>query len=146
MARTRSTSSALASILLLTFLFSVGAVQAQTTAFTYQGKLTDAGNPANGNYDLQFKLFDTVTVGTGTQPGATLVADGREILLRGNDRAVRWLRSVLPAPKLRQLIQHFAGAGCSEPERQKLRRALHLAVKDIPISAADIAPDIDVRG
>jgi hypothetical protein len=46
---------------------------AQTTAFTYQGKLTDAGNSANGNYDLQFKLFDTVTVGTGAQQGATLV-------------------------------------------------------------------------
>lgn len=29
---------------------------AQTTAFTYQGKLTDAGNPANGNYDyLRFQ-------------------------------------------------------------------------------------------
>src|SRR5262249_20184883 len=34
--------------------------------------LTDSGNPANGNYDLQFKLFDTVTVGTGTQQGATI--------------------------------------------------------------------------
>jgi hypothetical protein len=45
----------------------------QTTAFTYQGKLTDTGNPANGNYDLQFKLFDTDTVGTGTPQGATLV-------------------------------------------------------------------------
>jgi hypothetical protein len=43
---------------------------AQTTAFTYQGKLSDAGLPANGNYDMQFKLFDTVTVGTGTQQGA----------------------------------------------------------------------------
>src|SRR5262245_55832846 len=48
-------------------------VQAQTTAFTYQGSLTDAGSPANNNYDLQFKLFDTPTVGTGTQAGATLV-------------------------------------------------------------------------
>ena len=45
----------------------------QTTAFNYQGKLTDAGNPANGNYDLQFKLFDTITVGTGVQQGATRV-------------------------------------------------------------------------
>lgn len=45
---------------------------AQTTTFTYQGRLTDAGNPANGNFDLQFKLFDTATVGTGTQQGATL--------------------------------------------------------------------------
>lgn len=50
-----------------------GTAFAQSTAFTYQGKLTDAGNPANGNYDLQFKLFDTVTVGTGAQVGALLV-------------------------------------------------------------------------
>ena len=33
------------------------------TAFTYQGRLTDAGSPANGNYDLQFKLWDAATVG-----------------------------------------------------------------------------------
>ena len=54
----------------LTLLLSP-ATQAQTTAFTYQGKLTDAGNPANGNYDLQFKLFDTLA--GGAQQGATLV-------------------------------------------------------------------------
>jgi len=61
--------------LLLALLFVVwpAVLHAQTTAFTYQGKLADAGNPANGNFDLQFKLFDTVTVGTGTQQGATLV-------------------------------------------------------------------------
>jgi hypothetical protein len=53
-------------------LFTVGAAFAQTTAFTYQGKLTDSGSPANGNYDLTFKLFDTATVGSGTQQGATL--------------------------------------------------------------------------
>lgn len=39
-------------------LCGMSAALAQTTAFTYQGKLTDAGNPANGNYDLQLKLFD----------------------------------------------------------------------------------------
>src|SRR5512138_3746072 len=57
---------------LLLALSFVSKVSAQTTAFTYQGRLTEAGNPANGTYDLQFKLFDTVTVGTGTQQGATL--------------------------------------------------------------------------
>jgi hypothetical protein len=46
-------------------------VLAQGTTFTYQGKLTDAGNPANGNYDLQFKLFDALS--SGAQQGATLV-------------------------------------------------------------------------
>jgi len=45
---------------------------AQTTQFTYQGKLTDTGVPASGNYDIQFKLYDTPTVGTGTQQGSTI--------------------------------------------------------------------------
>ncbi len=34
---------------------------AQTTAFTYQGRLTDNGVPANGNYDLLFPPAPTVT-------------------------------------------------------------------------------------
>ncbi len=33
---------------------------AQTTEFTYQGKLTDGATGANGNYDLEFRLFDVV--------------------------------------------------------------------------------------
>ena len=33
-------------------------LSAQTTAFTYQGRLNDGGNPANGSYDLTFTLFD----------------------------------------------------------------------------------------
>src|SRR5215471_1655595 len=56
---------------LIGLLLGASATWAQTTAFTYQGKLTDAGNPANGNYDLQFKLFDSLS--TGAQQGATLV-------------------------------------------------------------------------
>lgn len=52
-------------------LYCAGIVSAQTTAFTYQGRLTDAGNPASGNYDLQFKLFDALA--GGAQQGATLV-------------------------------------------------------------------------
>jgi hypothetical protein len=38
-------------------------VEAQQSAFTYQGKLTDNGSPANGNYDLQFALFDNASGG-----------------------------------------------------------------------------------
>jgi hypothetical protein len=33
------------------------------TAFTYQGRLTDNAQPANGPYDLQFTLFDADTAG-----------------------------------------------------------------------------------
>lgn len=41
-----------------------GAVRAQTTAFNFQGRLNDGANPANGIYDLQFKLFDAIDGGT----------------------------------------------------------------------------------
>ncbi len=44
----------------------------QSAAFTYQGRLTDGGTAANGIYDMQFKLYDTATVGTGTQIGSTI--------------------------------------------------------------------------
>jgi hypothetical protein len=41
----------------------------QTTAFTYQGRLTENANPANGAYQMQFKLFDALS--GGSQIGAT---------------------------------------------------------------------------
>ena len=53
-------------------LFCLCRVWAQATAFTYQAKLNDGANPASGNYDIQFKLFDTPTVGTGVQQGSTI--------------------------------------------------------------------------
>ena len=49
----------------LIILIGINPAKAQTTQFTYQGKLSDAGSPANGTYDFRFGLFDTATVGTG---------------------------------------------------------------------------------
>src|SRR5262245_50408682 len=37
-------------------LATASQLQAQSTAFTYQGRLDDGGNPANGSYDLTFAL------------------------------------------------------------------------------------------
>src|SRR4051812_32887841 len=34
------------------------------TAFTYQGRLTDNGAPANGQYDLQFALYNFAAIGS----------------------------------------------------------------------------------
>src|ERR1043166_9145968 len=34
------------------------------TAFTYQGRLTDNGAPANGQYDLQFALYNFPAIGS----------------------------------------------------------------------------------
>lgn len=49
--------------LVLCFIFSCGMAQAQTTAFTYQGKLNDMSIAANGQYDLTFRLFDSAEGG-----------------------------------------------------------------------------------
>jgi len=38
--------------------------QAQTTAFTYQGRLNDGGNPATGIYDLRFTIYDAASGGS----------------------------------------------------------------------------------
>ena len=40
------------------------AAVAQTTAFTYQGRLTDGGTPANGDYDLLFNMWNSPSGGT----------------------------------------------------------------------------------
>jgi len=48
---------------------------AATTAFTYQGKLTDsAGVPLTGSYDMTFKLYDAATA--GAQVGSTVTLTG----------------------------------------------------------------------
>ena len=43
---------------------SAASALAQTSVFTYQGRLTDGGTPANGTFDMQFKLYDLLTSGT----------------------------------------------------------------------------------
>lgn len=57
--------NARALILMLVFCFAAS-VSAQTTEFTYQGRLTNTNGAASGNYDLQFALYDSV----GTQIGS----------------------------------------------------------------------------
>src|SRR5438067_10578803 len=67
--RPARTASTLGFGLVLLALIMPVAVFAQTTSFTYQGRLTEGGTPANNTYDLQFALFDSL-VG-GNQIGAT---------------------------------------------------------------------------
>ena len=71
-------------LLLLTLLISSGASAEHSknsvlpapalapigTTFTYQGKLTDGGSPADGTYDFQFELYNDASV--GTQVGSTV--------------------------------------------------------------------------
>jgi hypothetical protein len=55
---------------LLIHFFFIATTQAQTTTFSYQGKLTDTGTAANGSYQMQFKLFDALA--GGNQIGVTI--------------------------------------------------------------------------
>ncbi|MBS1793894.1 MAG: hypothetical protein JSS81_08565 [Acidobacteria bacterium] len=48
----------------VTLFFLTAAGFAQTTVFTYQGKLNNGGSAANGNFDFEFRLFDAPTGGT----------------------------------------------------------------------------------
>jgi hypothetical protein len=55
---------------LILFLGSSGGfLHAQTSAFNYQGRLTEGLGPANGDYDLEFRAFDAAT--GGNQVGTT---------------------------------------------------------------------------
>src|SRR5262249_48776806 len=72
---------------------------AQSAAFTYQGRLVDRGQPANGTYDLRFALTDTQTAGNvlGTATNAPVtVSNGLFIATLGFgarvlDGSARWL-------------------------------------------------------
>jgi len=45
-------------------VFAALEMNAQSTAFTYQGRLNDGANLANGSYDFTFTLFDAASAGS----------------------------------------------------------------------------------
>lgn len=51
-----------------------------STAFTYQGRLTDSGTPANGRYDVRCALYESssggTNIGSSITNSATLVSNG----------------------------------------------------------------------
>ena len=67
------TNAKLTALLALWLATAVSAL-AQTTAFTYQGRLNTGGTPANGVYDLQFTVHDAEA--SGSQIGPTWTTNG----------------------------------------------------------------------
>ncbi len=67
-------------VALLTIAAGIESAHAQGTAFTYQGRLVDAGSPANGSYDLTFALFSVSSgagqIGNTVTNSATTVSNG----------------------------------------------------------------------
>lgn len=65
--KTRLSFVVLSSLALVLMTSSAGArplATAVTTAFTYQGRLTDGGPAADGAYDFTFRLFDDASAGS----------------------------------------------------------------------------------
>ena len=60
-------------VLLMLVLFAAGA-SAQSTEFTYQGRLLDNTLPPTANYDFEFSLWDALA--NGTQQGTTQTVTG----------------------------------------------------------------------
>lgn len=54
------------------------------------------------------------------------------VLTRGNNKAKRWLRSVLSLSEMRALVRKYRGAGCAEPDRALLRKQFHFTEGEIP--------------
>ena len=66
-------------LVVLVALSQVTFVAAQSTTFTYQGKLTDTNLPANGTYDFQFILLSgspPIQVGSTLMRPGTVVSNG----------------------------------------------------------------------
>ncbi len=65
---------------LLNVLSGVSQAASLGTAFTYQGRLSDGGQPANGSYDLRLAVYDAASgpaqVGHTVTNGAVAVTDG----------------------------------------------------------------------
>ena len=64
----QTVSAAVNLVLLFSILSFAFTTLGQGTAFTYQGRLSDTGNAANGSYDLQFTLYSSAT-GPGSVAG-----------------------------------------------------------------------------
>jgi len=47
---------------------ATGSLFGQVAVLTYEGRLTQGGQPANGTYDLRFTLMDSVMLGNVTGP------------------------------------------------------------------------------
>jgi hypothetical protein len=63
--------------IMLALLAGVLQVAAQGTAFTYQGRLDNAGGPANGIYDMTYKLWSASS--GGIQAGSTFTVTGTPV-------------------------------------------------------------------
>jgi hypothetical protein len=123
-------------------LLSATLTFAQTSSFTYQGRFTDGGTAANGVYDMQFKLFDSSSVGTGNQLGST-ITNGAVAIVNGVFTVQLNFGSPAFSGPDRFLELGVRPAGASDPytimsPRQQLTSAVY-AIRASSAATADAA-------
>jgi hypothetical protein len=69
--KSKSRNITMALVLLALVNLQTATLQAQGTAFTYQGQLQNNGSPASGTYALTFSLFNTNTTGVSVAEPVT---------------------------------------------------------------------------
>src|SRR6202158_455413 len=76
---------------LVVALLLIGSVlaSAQSTTFTYQGRLQDTGTPANGSYDLQLTLWDAASGGTQQPQPSPVTVTRTSVLVTGGTFTVQ---------------------------------------------------------
>jgi len=76
----KTVTKMLTTVAVLACLAGADSASAQGTSFSYQGRLDEGGNPAQGTYDLRFSIFDAADggsqVGTALTNSATSVTKG----------------------------------------------------------------------
>jgi hypothetical protein len=90
-----------------------GAAFAQSTAFTYQGALTEAGAPASGLHDFRFKFFDAAS--GGSQIGTTQCADNISVTDGVFTASLDFGQQfATPAPRFLEIqVRADTGLGCA---------------------------------
>ena len=67
-------------LLLATLIYQISAT-AQGTAFTYQGRLNEGANPANGSFDLRFAIYDAAS--NGSMAGSSTITNAATPVTNG---------------------------------------------------------------
>lgn len=142
------TNKKLLTLIIAALIFVSGTVKilAQTTEFTYQGRLTDTGTAANTNYDFQFALFDSQTA--GNQIGINLTLGG--VPVTGGVFTVRldFGAQFTGAPRFLQIAVRQTGASTgfvTLTPRQAITSAPY-SIKSINSTNADIATNSNNLG
>jgi hypothetical protein len=91
-----------------------GTALAQSAAFTYQGKLNDGGQPANGLHDFRFRLYDAPA--GGAQVGAEQCADDLPVVNGIFTLALDFGNQFnTPAPRFIEVdVRRDTGLGCGD--------------------------------